>query len=192
MASIEPKFLMTKTSESFVIRSAELDDAANILAYGRSVAQETSFFVIQSDELPTTEEQERHWIQDHLGHPGKLLLVAEVAGAIIGCLSFECGSYKRTAHTGTFGISVQKDWRGKGIGTAMLKMLLVWAEEHPAIEKVGLGVFSTNTGAVELYRRLGFVEEGRRLKAIKFGPERHVDEILMARFVKPGFNTAST
>jgi hypothetical protein len=32
------------------------------------------------------EQQERTWIQDHLDGPGKLALVAEVAGALIGSL----------------------------------------------------------------------------------------------------------
>ena len=142
--------------------------------------------MIQPDEFPSTEEQERQWIQEHLDHPGKLALVAEVAGAIVGSLSFENGPFHRTSHCGVFGVSVRKDWRGKGIGTAMLKTLLEWAEASPLIEKVGLSVFSTNTDAIRLYTRLGFVEEGRRPKQIKLGPGQYVDEVLMGRFVKPG------
>lgn len=67
----------------------------------------------------------------------------------------------------------------------MLKTLLEWAQANPLIEKVGLAVFSTNARVIELYRRLGFVEEGRRAKEIKFGPGKYVDEVLMGRFVKP-------
>ena len=152
----------------------------------RSVAQETAFFIIQPDEFPSTEEQERHWIQEHLDDPGKLALVAEVAGEIIASLSFENSLFKRTSHTGTFGVSVHRDWRGKGIGTALLETLLEWAEANPLVKKVGLSVFSSNANAIRLYRRLGFVEEGRRAKAIKLGPERYVDEVLMGRFVKRG------
>ena len=137
--------LATTTDEPLTIRCAQPDDATNLLAYIRSVAQETGFFVIQPDEFPSTEEQDRQWIQEHLDHPGKLALVAEVAGEIIGSLSFENGPFNRMSHTGTFGVSVHRDWRGKGIGTAMLEALLEWAEANPLIEKVGLAVFSTNT-----------------------------------------------
>ncbi len=68
----------------------------------------------------------------------------------------------------------------------MLKTLLDWAEKNPLIEKVGLSVFATNTDASRLYRRLDFVEEGRRAKEIKFGPGEYVDEVLMGRFVNRG------
>ncbi len=186
MGTMERRSMSAKTAEPFTIRCAQPDDAANLLAYVRSVAHETGFFIIQPDEFPATEEQERQWIQEHLDNPGKLVLAAEVGGAIVGCLSFDGGNYRRTAHTGTFGISIRQDWRGRGIGTAMLEILLDWAAANPLIEKVELGVFSTNTRAIGLYRRLGFVEEGRRAKEIKIEPGRYVDEVLMGRFIKPG------
>ena len=178
--------MTAKTGETVTIRCAQPDDAADLLAYIRSVAQETRFFVIQPDEFPSAEDQERQWIQEHLDHPGKLALVAAAADEIIGSLSVENGPFQRTSYTGTVGLSVHQDWRGKGIGTAMLEALLDWAEANPLIEKIGLGVFSSNLDAIRLYRRLRFVEEGRRAKAIKFGPGQYVDEILMGRFVKPG------
>ena len=68
----------------------------------------------------------------------------------------------------------------------MLETLLEWAEASPLIEKVGLSVFATNADAIRLYRWLGFVEEGRRAKEIKLGPNRYVDEVLMGRFVNRG------
>ncbi len=191
MGIIEPRLVTFKTGEPVTIRSAQPRDASRLLAYIQSVAQETGFFVIQHDEFSSTEELECQWIQEHLDHSGKLALVAEVGGEIIGTLSFENGPFQRTSHAGTFGVSIRRDWRGKGIGTAMLGALLEWAGGNPLIEKVGLAVFSTNTRAIELYRRLGFVEEGRRARAIKLDPGEYVDEILMARFVKPGLFSLS-
>lgn len=191
MSTIEPRSQATTTGEHFVVRCAQPDDASHLLTYIRTVAEETGFFVIQSGEFPSNEEQERQWIQEHLDHQGKLAVLAEAVNEIIGSLSFENGPFQRTCHSGTFGVSVRQDWRGKGIGTAMLKTLLEWAEANPCIEKVSLAVFSTNTRAIELYRRLGFVEEGRRAKEIKIGPGRYVDEVLMGRFVKSGFARGS-
>ena len=191
MAPISSKQFAARTGEPVTIRCAQPDDAANLLTYIRSVAQETGFFVIQPDEFPLTDEQERQWIQEHLDRPGTLALVAEAAGEIIGSLSFENGPFKRTSHTGTFGVSIRRDWRGKGVGTAMLEVLLEWAETPPHIEKVELSVFSSNADAIRLYRRLGFLEEGRRAKAIRLAPGEYVDEVLMGRFVKPGLATGS-
>jgi RimJ/RimL family protein N-acetyltransferase len=184
MASIEPRALTTRSGPEITVRTAHPEDAAAILAYIRGVAQETEFFVLEPDEFPATEEKEREWVQDHLDSPGKLLLLAEAAGIIIGNVSFENGPQRRTAHRGTFGLAVVKQWRRQGVGTALLYTLLEWAAANPLIEKVGMEVFATNQTAIRLYKKLGFVEEGRRPKEVKFGPGKYVDTVVMHRFVK--------
>ncbi len=56
-----------------------------------------------------------------------------------------------------------------------------WAGEH-GVEKVELSVYPDNIPAIRLYRRFGFVEEGRsRKRSKKRGGYR--DEILMARWL---------
>ena len=64
-------------------------------------------------------------------------------------------------------------------------MLLEWALEHPTIEKVCLSVFVSNAPGLALYRKMGFLEEGRRRDQAKLTPDRYVDEILMGLRVKP-------
>lgn len=155
-----------------------------MLAYVTVAAAETDFYVIEPDEFPS-EEEERKWIQDHLDHPGKLLLLAEASGTIVGSLSFENGRFRRIAHRGSFGVGVRKEWRGRGIGTALLRTLLDWAEANPIIEKICLDVFVTNENAIRLYKKLGFVEQGFGSKEVKRGPGQYVDVMWMCRFVKP-------
>jgi len=74
---------------------------------------------------------------------------------------------------------------GNGVsgGTALLQALLEWAESNTAIEKVCLDVFAINEPAIRLYKKLGFIEEGRRARDIKRGPEDYVDTVTMCRFV---------
>lgn len=183
MASIYPKTFTTRTGEEVVVRTAQIEDAAAMLAYVRSVARETGFFVIEPDEFPD-EEGERKWIQEHLEHPGKLLLVTEASRTIIGSLGFENGPHRRVAHRGRFGIGVSKEWRGRGVGTTLLRTLLEWAEANPIIEKVCLEVFAINEKAIHLYKTLGFAEQGVGLKEIKRGPGQYADVLWMYRFVK--------
>ena len=78
---------------------------------------------------------------------------------------------------------VQKEYRNMQIGRKLLEALLIRAENHPEIEKVSLGVLSTNARAIPLYRSLGFVEEGRKIDEVKIG-NRYVDDILMYKRVK--------
>ena len=79
---------------------------------------------------------------------------------------------------------IAKKNRSMGIGKVLLKELLGWAEKTPFIEKVSLGVFSTNHRAISLYKSMGFVEEGRKIKEFKLSDKEYVDDILMSKFVK--------
>ena len=60
------------------------------------------------------------------------------------------------------GMAVAKEWRGRGVGTALLDAAIEWARER-GMHKLCLGVFAHNEAAIGLYRKLGFVEEGRRV-----------------------------
>jgi ribosomal protein S18 acetylase RimI-like enzyme len=172
-----------KTGETATIRSAAPEDAAALLAHGRAVVSEGKFLLMHPDEFTLTEEQEREWIQQYLDDPDRLLILAEVSGSMTGVLFFECSPRRRLAHRGTLHMSVRRDWRGRGIGKTLLQTLIEWAEAHPTVEKLSLGVFVTNTAAIGLYRSFGFIEEGRQPRENKLGPEEYVDQILMYRFV---------
>ena len=80
-------------------------------------------------------------------------------------------------------MSISENYRGMGIGKTLIKTLLDWAENHPLIEKVSLGVFSTNHRAISLYKSMGFIEEGRKVKEIKINENKYVDDIIMYKFV---------
>ncbi|MGO8746719.1 MAG: N-acetyltransferase family protein [Thermoguttaceae bacterium] len=183
MSSLSPKTLTTKPGQPVTIRSAQPDDAARLIAFVHSVLPESPLFGLEPNEFDRTEDQERQWIQEHIDGPGKLVVLAEVSGMVVGCLSFDNGSCHRIAHRGSFAISVRENWRGQGIGTAVLQALLDWVTANPLIEKIGLSVFATNLDAIRLYKRLGFVEEGRQPREIKLGPGEYADNVLMYRFV---------
>jgi RimJ/RimL family protein N-acetyltransferase len=183
MATISAKQFTSRTGDPFVIRCAEPDDAMDLLAHAKAVAQESDFLLTEPDEFNMTEDEERKWIQDHLDGLGNICLLAEASGVIIGSLGCENGKRRRAAHRGTFGMAVIEEWRRQGVGTALLQCFLAWAESSPMIEKVGLGVFATNEPAIALYQKSGFVEEGRQPKEIKIGPGRYDDVILLYRLV---------
>ena len=115
---------------------------------------------------------------------GKLLIVAEVDNKIVGSADLRNGERKRIQHVGTVAIIVVKDYRGLGIGKTLMQTLINWASNNSIIEKIDLGVFSNNTRAIKLYKKLGFTKEGHKVKEIKIGPNDYADGILMYKFVK--------
>lgn len=185
MGTIEPKEFQLKSGEKITVRRAGPDDAERLLAFGNEVLTDaTEFFVTEPDEVLPSLEDEKKFIQENLDGEGKLAIVVEVHGEIIGFLNFNNSKRRRQKHSGAFGMSVGKEWRGKGVGSAMLHMLFEWAKESPLIEKVCLGVFPENERGLALYKKFGFVEEGRRVKEVKMPDGTYKDTILMYRFVK--------
>ena len=83
-----------------------------------------------------------------------------VAGAeIVGSVHVD-----RSRHGfGEIGMAIAREWRGCGVGSALLAAAIEWARER-GLHKLSLGVFPHNAGAIALYRKFGFVEEGRRVK----------------------------
>jgi len=64
---------------------------------------------------------------------------------------------------GELGMAVARDRRGQGVGSALLGAAIDWAREN-GLHKLSLSVFAHNAAAIALYRKFGFVEEGRRVK----------------------------
>lgn len=64
---------------------------------------------------------------------------------------------------GDVGMFVARDWRGRGVGSALLRAAIEWAGRD-GMHKLSLTVFAHNATAIALYRKFGFAEEGLRVK----------------------------
>jgi RimJ/RimL family protein N-acetyltransferase len=67
---------------------------------------------------------------------------------------------------GELGMCVAADWRGRGVGGALMVAVIDLARRR-GLHKLSLGVFPHNEAGLALYRKFGFVEEGRRVKHIR-------------------------
>lgn len=87
---------------------------------------------------------------------GVARLVATVDGRIVGHLGLDL------APTGVanLGMFVAAEWRGRGVGTALVRAAIDQARRWGA-HKVALQLWPHNQSARALYVKLGFVEEGR-------------------------------
>ncbi len=172
-----------KGDRACVIRPATLEDSDAVLDIHTDVISEGAYFIAVSEEFTRTTEEQYEWMQKRLKNERDTLIVAEMVGEVVGWIVFIAQERKRMAHTGSFGLMIRKEYRDRGLGRMLVSALLEWAEKNPLIEKVSLGVFSTNQRAISLYKSLGFLEEGRKVKEFKFNENEYVDDILMYKLV---------
>jgi RimJ/RimL family protein N-acetyltransferase len=106
-------------------------------------------------------------------------LVAVTDCEVVGWCNVPPAAREVMAHVGDLFMGLLPPWRGQGLGERLLRESLVAADAFGYL-RVELGVFASNTAAVSLYRKAGFVEEGIKRRAILIKGVFH-DEIIMAR-----------
>jgi ribosomal protein S18 acetylase RimI-like enzyme len=133
-----------------LIRPAQDADRLALATLFATVAEERDG--IATEPPVDVEARASSWILDGT-------LVAAAADQIVGSLHVDASRFG----FGEIGMAVARDWRGRGVGTALLAAAIEWARER-GLHKLSLSVFAHNAGAIGLYRKVGFVEEGRRVK----------------------------
>jgi ribosomal protein S18 acetylase RimI-like enzyme len=134
----------------FELRAARDEDRVPLALVFAAVAEERDG--IATEPPVDVEARAASWTLD-----GTIIAVAgtEVVGSV---------HVDRSRHGfGEVGMAVAREWRGRGVGSALLAAAIDRARER-GLHKLSLSVFPHNTAAIALYRKFGFVEEGRRVK----------------------------
>jgi RimJ/RimL family protein N-acetyltransferase len=188
VALIDPRTVALPRGERCTIRCVTAADAPALIEHQGHMVQTDPNTVSEPGDKRRTLEEWTELLEKDRADPWSLALVAVQPPdpLILGGLAFHGGDRRKVRHHGYFGISIHADWRGRGVGSALIRTMLDWAAAHPDIEKVCLGVFATNIGAQRLYHRLGFRQEHVSPMHFKIAPGKYVDDIWMALYVKPG------
>ena len=101
-------------------------------------------------------------------------VVAVTGSQIVGMLHIEVSQHG----FGEVGMLVDRDWRGRGVGSALVQEAISRARGQ-GLHKLCLEVFMPNTAAIALYRKFGFVEEGRRIGQYRRASGELWDSIVM-------------
>ena len=75
-----------------------------------------------------------------------------------------------------------KEWRNRGVGSALLACAIEWAKATGTVKRIELFVYARDAAAIHLYRKLGFEEEGRCRGAIYQNGE-FLDDLIMALYL---------
>ncbi|MFT3723100.1 MAG: GNAT family protein [Hyphomonadaceae bacterium] len=160
-----------------VIREIAPGDAEALVAHVEAVVAENTG-TITLRKAPTL-EQEREFIAKNIAAERAIVLVAMDGDRVVGMLDLQAGERDVNRHAGRFGMSVAKEWRGKGVGRALLEAAIAKTREWPGFCRIELEVFPHNKAAIALYESLGFELEARKVKAVKMGAQPE-DLLLMA------------
>jgi RimJ/RimL family protein N-acetyltransferase len=171
--------------DEVLIREGRVEDARELIAMMQEMTQERGVGIpLEPGEFQNTVEQEEAWIRARLESDNSLILVAvtKEGGEIVGLLDCTGGERRAMRHQTVLGISVKKEWRGKGVGRKLMERAMEWARENETVKRVQLEVFATNEGAIHLYEKMGFEKEGVRRKAF-WREGEWMDSIVMAKLL---------
>lgn len=138
---------------AFSVRPAEDGDRGSLALLMAAVAEERDG--IGAEPPLDVDSLSRDWKID-------CTLVAVAAGLLVGEIHVD----PSWMGYGEIGMMVAADWRGRGVGTALVAAAIEWARDY-GLHKLALSVFPHNHAAIALYRRFGFEEEGRLRRHVR-------------------------
>src|SRR5262249_48021696 len=143
-----------------------------------SVAREKRYLaMVRGFPLKVTRQFVRWNIKKRNPH-----FVALSEGRVVGWCDIQPIPRHTQAHSGVLGMGIIDGFRSKGIGAALMRATLARARKR-GLTRVELTVREDNRRAMGLYRKAGFVTEGRKRKAFRIDG-RYYDLFSMAVLFK--------
>lgn len=130
---------------------------------------------------PPTLEKVTEYQSGLISKNGPVFYAIDSHNTVIGWCDIFPNSNPRMSFRGTLGMGIRKDYRGNGTGAILLSATLKKAKEF-GLEKVELNVYPTNPGALALYKKMGFKEEGLIKKYRKLDGV-YYDSVMMSLFL---------
>lgn len=154
------KEVILKNNKKCLIRDAVDDDAQEVLDVFLATHEQTDYLSSYKDEATFDAEFERKFLTDIEDSEKEIYLCAVVDGRIVGTASVFSIGPNKVKHRAEFGIAIDKDYWGIGIGQALTAACIAFAK-NAGYSQLELEVVDDNTGAISLYQKMGFVEFGR-------------------------------
>lgn len=166
-----------------LLRPLEWGDLDACLGFARGLADEYAADIYHGTLMAKapTRAEEMDWLGKTLIAVEKgttVSVMAELEGEFVGNSEVRRGTNPDLSAHCYLGISVSKQFRGLGVGSAMLGTLLEQCR-LTGLKTVELAALATNEGAIRLYERVGFKRVGSVPKKIR-RKEVAIDELIMS------------
>ncbi|MBZ0160910.1 GNAT family N-acetyltransferase [Candidatus Methylomirabilis sp.] len=171
-----PKQVTLRTGTSVTIRPIVKEDAERLHAFFCKIPREDRLFL--RDDVSLREVIDS-WMDD-LDYGKVLPLVAEVDDAIVADATLHRRRFGWTSHVGKVRLVVDRDYRGKGLGTLMIEELINIAK-RAGLEILVAEIMGGQTVALSILKRLGFEREAVFYNYVKDQTGEEHDLVVMMK-----------
>ena len=129
---------------------------------------------------PTTRIDEKDWIEKKTRGKDEVILsiVVKKGSRLIGNVGLH--NINRVTRSAMLGIAIgDLKMASKGFGTEAIRLMLDYGFRTLNLHRIELFVHDFNDRAISAYKKIGFVEEGRKREALYIDGSYH-DELLLA------------
>ena len=156
-----------KNGQKCIIRNGTFEDGPEVSTFFTTTHGETDYLLSYPEESTRDDEKQSNYLKETTESDREIELLAIVDGKVVGMAGFNAiGSKYKVRHRAEFGMTVSKNYWGQGIGKAIMNACIECAKEAGYIQ-LELDVVADNTRAIELYKKLGFIEFGRNPKGFQ-------------------------
>ncbi|MBR4205234.1 MAG: GNAT family N-acetyltransferase [Clostridia bacterium] len=158
MEYLEP--ILLKDGRLCILRSGTDADGEAALENFIRTHEQTDYLLSYPDEIRFTAAEEGEFLRKKTESADEVEILAEVDGKIIGLAGIgRVGGYEKVARRAEFGVSVDREYWGLGVGRALTRACIACAK-RAGYAQLELDVVADNERAAALYRSEGFVVYG--------------------------------
>jgi len=174
----------TKSGKTVSFRYPTINDVEILKNFINKISLEKTYISFQGEQ--STFEEEQKWLESKLKNIENkkcVVILGFIDNKLVTSTDIDSGVFF-AKHVGNFGIIVDIDYRGDGVGKIAMDLVIKEAIKNiSGLKIIKLGVFSDNPIAPNLYKKMGFVEYGCLPGGAKHRDD-FVDEVLMYKKVK--------
>ena len=149
-------------TERLMIRIIELEDAEE----ARLLHNDDTTLYQLSDVSHVSQESQLAWLKTMLVSRASRRYVARLKSNSAFAGVFRIDRIDPWNRNAFIGADVVAELRGQGYATEMFRYFFKYLFDQCGLHRLALVTLDTNTSAISLYKKLGFIEEGRERQAI--------------------------
>lgn len=167
---------------NILVRYPEISDIKVMCDYINTLSKEKTYITWQGEEIKLKDEEK--YLKSQLEKFKKsqsVQLLLFVDNKLSGISSVDMKE-RIQSHVGTFGITIIKEHRGKGLGKLLTKLVFDEVKKLKSLKIITLEVFAENEKAIKMYEKFGFKEYGKLPLGNQY-KGKLIDDILMSKFI---------